>query len=102
MSHPRARFIRMLFFLALFVAIDWAIEWTELRPKSFNAAVDAISLSTGLGAVLVENLLVAVAAYLLLQIILVLTGSLRFLTGEPRRVSRMPEEFTHEHGRADE
>jgi hypothetical protein len=100
--HRRIRFIKILLFLSLFIGVDWAIEWTELRPKSLTAFVDTISLLTGLGTQLIEDLLVAAVAYLVLEIILVLTGSLNSLTGEPRRESRMPEEYTHEHGRADE
>ena len=102
MSQARIRAIKVILFLALFVLVDWGIEWTALRPRSITVAVDSVALATGLGSQLVENLLVGAIAYLLLKIILVLTNSLRFLTGEPRRQLRMPDHLTREHGPADD
>ena len=101
MSQSRARAIKIIAFLALFILINWAIELAALRPRSLRSAVDSIALTTGLGAQLVEDMLVGAVAYLVLQIVLVLTDSLRFLTGEPRRQMRTPDELTHEHGAAD-
>lgn len=102
MSHARARSFRMILFLALFILIDWAIEWTALRPRSLTEALDRVSLASGVDSQIVENVLIGAAAFLALQIVLVLTTSLRFLTGEPPRRVRPPDELTHEHGAADE
>ena len=102
MSHSRGRAVKIIVFLALFVLIEWTIEWTELRPRAVTAAVDSVALATGLGSQLVEDVLVGAAAFIALQIILVLVRSLGYLTGEPRREMRMPDEMTHEHGAADE
>ena len=102
MPRSRLRTFKILIFLALFILINMIIEWTELRPRSLTAAVDSISLVTGLGSQVIDTLFIGVAAYVCLQIILVLSDSLRFLTGEPRREVRMPDDLSHEHGSADE
>lgn len=102
MSQTRARSFKMIFFLALFISIDWVIEWTALRPRALTEAVDSVSMATGVGSQTVENVFVGAAAFVALQIVLVLTTSLRFLTGEPRREARMADEMTREHGPADE
>jgi hypothetical protein len=98
MFRTRARLIKMLVFVALLIGIDWAIEWTELRPKALTATVDSISLATGLGSPLIENLVVALIAWLFFQIILLLTDSLRFLTGERKREFRLPDSLPREDG----
>lgn len=98
----RPRTIKALLFLALFIWIDWVIEWTALRPKLLTAAVDSISRATGLGSNLIEDVFVGLAAWLLLQIILLLTDSLRFLTGEPKRKFRMRASLRHEDGSSGE
>ena len=102
MSQTRVRSVKIIVFLALFILINWAIEWTSLRPRSLTATVDSVAIATGLGSQLVEDIIVGAAAFLVLQIILVMLNSLRFLTGEPRREVRMPDDLTHEHGAADE
>ena len=102
MSGTRAGVIKAIFFLAVFILIDWVIEWTSLRPRSLTEAVDLISVETGLGSQLIDTLFVGVVAFLVFQIILVLTNSLQFLTGDRRREVRTPEEMTHEHGVADD
>ena len=88
MFRTRAPLIKILAFLALFILTDWAIEWTALRPRSLTAAFDAIALATGFRTQWVENVAVGIATFLFLQIILAVTDSLRFLTGERRRESR--------------
>ena len=90
MFRTRARFVKILFFLALFIWVDWAIEWTALRPKSLTAAVDSVSLATGVGPQLIDDLVVGLVAFVFLQIILAVTDSLRFLTGERKREIRLP------------
>ena len=88
MFRTRASLIKILVFVPLFVLTDWAIEWSALRPKLLTAAVDSISLATGFRTQWVENTVVGVATFFFLQIILAVTDSLRFLTGERRRESR--------------
>jgi hypothetical protein len=85
-----SRTMKFLLFLVLFLLIYEVIEWTSLWPRSLTAAVDQISLSTGVSSPIVQNLLVAIGAYCLLQLVLVLSGSLRSLTGERRRQIRLP------------
>lgn len=102
MSTTRVRTIRTMLFLALFVFIELTIDWTGLRSQSITPVMDSFSLVTGLPSQLIEDVLVGAAAYMCLKLILLLSGSLQFLTGEPRREVRAPEEFFHEAGPADE
>lgn len=84
-----SRTMRVMLFLVLFLLIDEVIEWSSLWPRSLTAAVDQISMATGVSSPIVQNLLVAIAAYCALQIVLILSGSLHSIAGERRRQVRM-------------
>ena len=96
------RTMKVLLFLVLFLLIDEAIEWTSLWPRSLTAAVDQISMATGVSSPIVQNLLVAIGAYCVLQIVLVLSGSLRYLTGERRRGVRLADSLPDGGGSLDD
>jgi hypothetical protein len=100
MFRTRAPLIKILVFVASFVLTDWAIEWSALRPKALNAAVDSISLATGVAPQWIENAVVGAATLLFLQIFLAVTNSLRFLAGERRRESRSAG-YPHDDGSDD-
>ena len=97
-----SRTIKVMLFMVLFLLIDEAIEWTSLLPRSLTVAVDQISMATGVSSPIVQNLLVAIAAYCALQVVLVLSGSLRSLAGEPRRQFRMQHSPTDGGGSLDD
>ena len=84
-----SRTMKVMLFLVLFLLIYEAIEWTSMWPRALTAAVDQISMSTGVSSPIVQNLLVAIAAYCALQIVLILSGSLRSIAGGRRRQVRM-------------
>lgn len=90
------RLSKTVAFLSLFVLIELSLEWTGLRPKSFTAAVDSISVNTGLRPAWVEDAFVAVAAYLVLRVLAGFCGSFRLLTGERPSELRMTKELARE------
>ena len=85
-----SRTMKFMLFLVLFLLIYEVIEWTALLPRALRAAVDQISMATGVSSPIVQNLLVAIGAYCALQLVLLLASSLGSMAGVRRRQTRMP------------